>query len=213
MTILPVWCITEKRFAQVNDFLGLILAYLLGCVSTAYYLVRWRTGEDVRALGSGNAGATNAGRVLGKWGFAVALIGDVTKGALAIGIVRWLGGSEWALAWAIPTVVMGHIWPIQLGFRGGEGFASAFGALLVYHPLLVGVVSGVALILYLTTRKRSVAGAMALLITPLLAWLLGGGTAEMSAMLALVVLMLWAFRRHLRTLFQRHPSVGKSHHG
>lgn len=179
------------------DFILLLLAYILGCVSTAYYLVRWRTGEDVRGLGSGNAGATNAGRVLGKWGFAVAVVGDVGKAALAIGLVRWLGGSEWATVWAIPAVVMGHIWPIQLGFRGGEGFASAFGAVLVYHPLLAGIVSVVALILYLTTRKRSIAGAVALLITPPSAWVLGGSAAEISALLLLVVLMLWAFRRHL----------------
>jgi hypothetical protein len=78
----------------------------------------------------------------------------------------------------------------------------ASGDLLVYHPLLVGIVSGVALTLYLTTRKRSVAGAIALLITPPLAWFLGGGIAEISALLALVILMLWAFRRHLHTILQ-----------
>ncbi|MBX2998587.1 MAG: glycerol-3-phosphate acyltransferase [Caldilineaceae bacterium] len=195
------------------DFILLLLAYILGCFSTAYYLVRWRTGEDVRRLGSGNAGATNAGRVLGKWGFIMAVIGDVGKAALAIWFVRWLGGGEWAMAWAIPAVVMGHIWPIQLGFRGGEGFASAFGAVLVYHPLLVGIVSGVALLFYLTTRKRSVAGAIALLITPPLAWFLGGSAAEISALIALVVLMLWAFRRHLHTIFQGRLIAGKSSHG
>lgn len=195
------------------DFFLLLLAYILGCANTAYYLVRWRTGEDIRALGSGNAGATNAGRVLGTWGFAVAVSGDVGKAALAIGLVRWLSGSEWAAAWAIPAVVMGHIWPIQLGLRGGEGFASAFGAVLVYHPLLVGIVSGVALTLYMTTRKRSIAGAIALLITPPLAWVLGGSAAEIGALLLLVALMLWAFRRHLRTLFQSRLTFGKSNHG
>jgi acyl phosphate:glycerol-3-phosphate acyltransferase len=187
---------------MLNDLFILLLSYLLGCFSTAYYLVRWRTGKDIRALGSGNAGATNAGRVLGRWGFVVALLIDVAKGMAAIWLVRRLGGSEWAMAWAIPVVVMGHIWPIQLGFRGGEGFASAFGAVLVYHPLLVGIVSGVALTLYLTTRKKSVAGAIALLITPTLAWFLGGGVAEISALLALVILMLWAFRRHLYKILQ-----------
>jgi glycerol-3-phosphate acyltransferase PlsY len=195
------------------DFILLLLAYILGCVNTAYYLVRWRTGEDVRGLGSGNAGATNAGRVLGRWGFITALSGDLLKGVLAIWLVRWLGGSEWATAWAIPAVVMGHIWPIQLGFRGGEGFASAFGAVLVYHPLLAGIVSGVALILYLTTRRRSIAGTIALLITPPLAWFLAGGVAEISALVLLVALMLWAFRRHLRTLFQSRLTFGKSNHG
>jgi acyl phosphate:glycerol-3-phosphate acyltransferase len=197
----------------MTDLLVLILAYLLGCISTAYYLVRWRTGQDIRAMGSGNAGATNAGRVLGRWGFVVALLVDVAKGMTAIWLVHWLGGSEWAMAWAIPVVVMGHIWPIQLGFRGGEGFASAFGAVLVYHPLLVGVVSSVALILYLTTREKFFAGAIALLITPPLAWFLGGRAAEISALIALVVPMLWAFRRHLRTLFQSHLPIGKSNHG
>lgn len=182
------------------NFLALILAYLLGCFSTAYYLVRWRTGEDVRGLGSGNAGATNAGRVLGKWGFIVAVIGDVGKGALAILIARWLGGSEWALAWAIPLVVMGHIWPIQLGLRGGEGFATALGAMAVYDPLLLAGVGVLALAIYLLTRRRSVAGAAALITTPLAALALGHSPTEVTLLILLVGIMGWAFRRHLRSL-------------
>jgi acyl phosphate:glycerol-3-phosphate acyltransferase len=185
---------------MLNDLLILIIAYLLGCVSTAYYLVRWRTGQDVRTLGSGNAGATNAGRVLGKWGFGVAMVGDVGKGVMAVLIARWLGGGEWAVALAVPVVVVGHIWPVQLRFRGGEGFATAFGAVLVYDPPVARLIGGIALILYLLTRSRAIAGAIALLAVPLTTLALNRPTSEVMALLLVVGMMLWTFRRHLRTL-------------
>ena len=184
----------------MTDLLALLLAYLLGCASTAYYLVRWRTGQDVRSLGSNNAGATNAGRVLGTWGFVVALGGDAGKGVLAVLAARWLTGNEWAVALAIPAVVAGHIWPVQLGFRGGEGFATALGALLVYDPPLILALGGLALVLYLFTRRRAVVGAVALLAAPLLALVLNRAAGEVFALVLLLAMMLWAFRRHLRTL-------------
>jgi acyl phosphate:glycerol-3-phosphate acyltransferase len=188
---------------MLNDLLILIIACLLGCVSTAYYLVRWRTGQDIRTLGSGNAGATNAGRVLGKWGFAVAMVGDVGKGVMAVLIARWLGGSEWAVALAVPMVVAGHIYPVQLRFRGGEGFATAFGAVLAYDPPVAGIIGGIALVLYLLTRSRAIAGAIALLAVPLATLALNRPASEIVALLLVIFMMLWAFRRHLRSLLER----------
>ena len=187
--------------------LTLSLAYLLGCFSTAYYLVRWRMGEDVRAHGSGNAGATNAWRVLGAWGFVVALAGDVGKGVLALLLAGALtGGDPWAVALAAPAVVAGHIWPVQLGFRGGEGFATALGAFALLDPTMTGAMVALALSLAGVTRKRSLAGLAALLGALFWTLLLGRPTSQLLALLLTLPMMLWAFRRHLRTLL---PSMSR----
>ena len=182
----------------------LLLSYLLGCFSSAYYLVRWRTGQDVRQHGSGNAGATNAGRVLGKWAFVVALLGDAGKGALAVFLAGWLtGGDLWAVALAVPAVIVGHIWPVQMGFRGGEGFATAIGALAVLDPLLLLIVGGLPLLFYLTTRKRSLAGVIALLLVLPTLFFLGRPASEWVGLLLVLAVMLWAFRRHIQRVLGR----------
>ena len=189
---------------MLTTSLTLILAYLLGCFSTAYYLVRWRTGEDVRLHGSGNAGATNAGRVLGKWAFVVALIGDAGKGVLAVALAGWLtGGDLWAVGLAVPAVIIGHIWPAQMGFRGGEGFATAIGALAALDFVFMCVVGGAALIVYLISRKRSLAGVVALLLALPLTVYFGWPLGHQAGLLVVVLVMLWAFRRHIRSLFGR----------
>lgn len=180
---------------------SLLLAYLLGCFSSAYYLVRWRTGQDVRSLHSGNAGATNAGRVLGVWGFAVAFVGDVAKGLLALWLAAWLtDGNPWAMALAMPAVVAGHIWPVQLGWRGGEGIATGFAVVLALDPPLAGGIALLAAVLFLLTRRRAVAGAASLVALLPGALLLGRGLPELTGLALLLLIVAWAYRRHLRTL-------------
>jgi acyl phosphate:glycerol-3-phosphate acyltransferase len=190
--------------APMTALISLLLAYLLGCFSSAYYLVRWRTGEDVRLHGSGNAGATNAGRVLGKWAFVVALLGDAGKGVLAVFLAGWLtGGDVWAVGLAVPAVIIGHIWPVQMGFRGGEGFATAIGALATLDFGFMAVVGGVALAVYVISRKRSLAGVVALLLALPLTVYFGWPLGHQTGLLVVLFVMLWAFRRHIRSLFGR----------
>jgi hypothetical protein len=102
-------------------------AYLLGGVSPGYWLVLMRTGTDVRAQGSGATGATNAARSLGTQGFVMVMLLDTLKGAAAAALTRPAGLSAgWEFA-AAAAVVAGHIWPVQLGFRGGRGFSPLLG--------------------------------------------------------------------------------------
>src|SRR3954468_8770014 len=122
-------------FAQIEPFarhpaLGALVGYIFGCFTTGYYLVRWKTGHDIRLMGSGSCGGRNVGRELGKTGFFLTVFGDFWKGAAAVLLTRWLtGGNETAILFAILGSVIGHIWPIQLGFRGGKGVATCMGAL------------------------------------------------------------------------------------
>ena len=116
-------------FQATGSVLG---AYLLGCFAIGYYLVRARTGKDIREIESGSTGARNVGRVLGKPGFVLTAFGDFGKGVLAVWSAREWTNNNHLAALAMLAVVAGHLWPAQLRFRGGKGVATSFGALLVF---------------------------------------------------------------------------------
>jgi acyl-phosphate glycerol 3-phosphate acyltransferase len=114
-------------------------AYFIGCFATGYYLVRWRSGDDIRAIGSGGTGARNVGRILArKWAFATVL-GDAGKGMLAVFLAGLIEPVPVATMVAMIAATIGHVWPVQLGFRGGKGVATSLGGLLVWSPFLYAV--------------------------------------------------------------------------
>ena len=86
----------------------ILASYFLGCLTTGYYWVKWRTGEDIREQGSGNVGARNVGRSLGASGFMVTFLLDLAKGALAVTAARYFGLTDEALIAALVAVVVGH---------------------------------------------------------------------------------------------------------
>lgn len=116
-------------------------AYLLGCFTTGYYLVRTIKDQDIRTVGSGSVGARNVSRVLGRTGFFVTTLGDALKGALAVWAVRHFIADDRVALLALLAVVAGHVWPVQLRFGGGKGVATSLGALWIYdwHLVLVYV--------------------------------------------------------------------------
>ncbi len=123
--------------------LAVLASYLLGGFCAAYYVVRLARSADIRTLGSGTAGARNAGRLLGAPGFLLTLLLDAAKGALAVWVTTRLVPGPWPASLALIAVVAGHVWPLQLGWRGGKGVATALGGLAVWIPA-VGARSGTA---------------------------------------------------------------------
>ena len=119
----------------------LVAAYLLGSLSGSLLLGRLR-GVDIRTHGSGNAGGTNALRTLG-WRFALGtVLIDVGKGVAAAWLARRFGDAAWVPYAAGFAAMLGHVWPVFLGFRGGKGGGTLVGVLLVLWPLAVPVVIG-----------------------------------------------------------------------
>ena len=172
-------------------------AYALGCFTTGYYLVRFRTGQDIRELGSGNAGAKNVGRVLGKTGFFLTLLGDVGKGALVIWAARHFTNDPRWIALAALAVVAGHVWPLQLFFRGGKGMATSLGALLIfdYHFALAFVLffaAGYALL-----RKAVLPGLFAFACLPALCLYGEPNSARTFGVSMLAIMVLFAHRKNL----------------
>lgn len=113
----------------------LLLCYVIGCFVTAWYVVKWRTGADLRTLHSGTTGARNAGRVLGRAVFTTVAVLDGLRGLLAMTLAAWFGLHDWWLVLAGTAVLAGHLWPVQLGFRGGKGVAVGTGVILWLLPL------------------------------------------------------------------------------
>jgi glycerol-3-phosphate acyltransferase PlsY len=146
--------------------LGVGVAYLLGGISPGHWLVRQRTGHDLRDHGSGATGATNAARILGRSGFVVVLALDAIKGALAVALALALGiGGGWEFGVAT-AVIAGHVWPLQLRFRGGRGLGPLLGAWLVLAPLaLIGAML-VAAVVWAATRRRILGGMVGAAVLP-----------------------------------------------
>lgn len=148
-----------------------LVAYILGCLATGYYLVRIRTGRDIRTMESGNIGARNVGRVLGTSGFLITFLGDLAKGALAGLLARGISGNDpVATAAAVVGALAGHLWPAQLGFRGGKGISTGLGAVLVFDvhaalPMAAGLAVG-----FLLTRRSVPAGMLMFGCVPPWAW-------------------------------------------
>ena len=174
----------------------LLGAYLLGCLATGYYLVRARTDRDLRELASGSTGARNAGRVLGKTGFGLTVLGDFGKGAFAVWAARdWTQHDHFA-ALAMLAVVAGHIWPAQLHFRGGKGVATSLGALLVFDYRLALIFAVLFLAGLVLARKSILPALFAFACLPPSGYWLNhdGVTAALTAILAATI--LFAHRRN-----------------
>lgn len=111
-------------------------AYLVGSVPTAYVVVRLGTGRDIRQLGSGNVGATNAFQQAGALAGILVMLADTVKGVLAVLAPILAGAPQWTMFITTTLVLAGHNWPVFLRFRGGKGVAVIFGASLSLVPWL-----------------------------------------------------------------------------
>ncbi len=142
------------------------VAYLLGSLSFAVLLVRLSTGKDIRAEGSGNAGATNVLRAHGrKLALAVAAL-DIGKGALAVFLVRQVTANPRYAAAAAFAAILGHVFPIFYGFHGGKGVATAVGAFLALAPLPTLVCIGIFVAVVAATRYVSLGSVVAMVLLP-----------------------------------------------
>ena len=160
MELIIIWCV------------GLVSAYLLGSIPTAYLVVHYRKGSDIRKLGDGNSGAANVARVMGaKTGIFVGIV-DIFKGSIILALAGWLLGSGIGMAGGI-IAIMGHSWPIYLLGRGGRGAAVGIGVLLALLPYLAFPIALIGIIILGVTRKTRLAIAFFFITLPILVFLVG----------------------------------------
>ena len=176
-------------------------SYLLGSIPFSFLVARLFGVSDVRTVGSGNVGATNVMRTAGKTAGLVAFALDALKGALASGLVlRLFPGSVLLAALAAAAAVLGHMYPVWLGFRGGKGVATGAGA---FVPLATSAAVGALAIFALTlaaTRYVSVASVAGALGLAALAWISGAPRAVAATATALALLIAWKHRANLQRI-------------
>src|SRR5580698_4402043 len=182
--------------------------YLFGSVPFGLLLTRLAGLGDIRSIGSGSIGATNVLRTGNKGLAAATLLLDAGKGAFAVGVFRYLGPPDAAL-WAGLGAVVGHLFPVWLGFKGGKGVATGLGVMLVtaWPVAIVGCV--VWLIVAAVFRISSLAGLAAVAVAPVAAVFLAEGRI---AWLALAIAVLIIARHHEnihRLLAGTEPRIGQ----
>ncbi|WP_062309486.1 glycerol-3-phosphate 1-O-acyltransferase PlsY [Alicyclobacillus sendaiensis] len=183
--------------------LSVIIAYLIGSISTSTLVVRWVSGRDIRSEGSGNAGATNTMRTIGlAWGVVV-LVADGLKGAVALWIAHALSPhSMGALALSAVAVVVGHNWPVFFGFRGGKGVATTIGVLLWLAPLSAVIAGVVCLAVIAVTRYVSLGSLVFVALVPILVAVFRFDGWTFAASVVLALLAIYRHRSNIHRLLQ-----------
>ena len=182
--------------------------YLFGSIPWGVLLTRAAGLGDIRTIGSGSIGATNVLRTGNKGLAAATLLLDVAKGAVAVGIFRYLGPPDAAL-WAGFGAVLGHLFPVWLGFKGGKGVATGLGVLLVLAPWAAAVAGATWLAVAGLVRISSAASLAATAVAPVAALALSSGKV---ALLALAVSAMIGMRHHeniRRLLAGTEPRIGQ----
>jgi glycerol-3-phosphate acyltransferase PlsY len=154
--------------------LAFLASYLLGSIPSAVWLGKYLHGIDVREHGSKNAGATNCFRVLGKRTGTLVLAMDISKGVLSMLLSIYLlkeTGSMLLLMLAAGICVLGHVFPVFAGFRGGKGVATSLGVFLGLNPLTAVTCILVFLVVFLLTRYVSLASITAAFLLPFISYL------------------------------------------
>ncbi len=184
----------------------LVASYLLGSLPFSYW-VALRRGIDVRRVGSGNVGATNVLRSAGRWAGALALALDAFKGSAAVMLGEWIASRspstpqlEWLIGACGVLAVLGHLFPVWLGFRGGKGVATAVGAFALLTPLALAIGVGVFLAVVLVTRYVSLGSIVAAAVVALAAPLTGASRETAIAVIVVVALVIARHHANIRRL-------------
>jgi glycerol-3-phosphate acyltransferase PlsY len=183
----------------MSSVLVVVLAYLIGSIPFGYLIVRMSGRGDVRHAGSGGTGATNVSRRAGKAPGVLTLVLDAIKGAIAV-LIATRAGDSWLVAAAAIAVIVGHIFPVWLGFRGGKGVATALGVFVVLAPLALLCAGVVFLIVFLLTRYVSLGSMTAVASVPLVVSVNGLTSPIFLSSVAAAALVIFAHRANISRL-------------
>ena len=188
----------------LQSFVVIIISYLIGSIPTGYLIVKSKTGQDIRTIGSGSTGATNVKRVLGKKWFFTVMILDAIKGAVPVILAKIFGTAGLSVGLlpvlAAIAVIIGHSKPCFLNFKGGKSVASGVGTILALN-FAAGVIIAItwAIIAYFT-RYVSVGSIIALFISPFLMHYLGAPIAYVLYCVIGAIYIIYLHRENIKRL-------------
>ena len=188
------------------NFVLVLAAYLLGAIPFGLLVTRALAHTDVRAVGSGNIGATNVARAAGKKVAGLVLLLDVLKGLLPTLAARLFLDDPWWIAGVGFAAFVGHCFPVYLGFRGGKGVATALGVILALAPWvgLAGLLTWI--VIFKVTRTSSLGSLAAAVVAVALAFFLASSQASAWLVLAMVVIIFARHGSNIRRLLSRQES-------
>lgn len=190
---------------MIRSFPFILLGYFLGSLPWGYIIFRYMKHDDIRNYGSGNIGATNVGRFLGKKWAVIVTLADMFKGSVAL-IVAYLFTirDPWIISMIGIAAVLGHNFPVWLGFKGGKGVSTTYGVVIFYYPplsLVIAAMGGITWFVVLkVSRYVSIASLVSLFSLSLWGLLLELDTPYILACLFLAVLSTWRHRSNLVNL-------------
>lgn len=187
-------------------FFILIVAYVLGNLLTGTMISRFFYQKDIRAEGSRNPGARNAGRLYGKKAFIATFIGDALKGTFAVLLAKQLGDGTDIELLALFAVTLGHVYPILYKFRGGKGVSTFIGGMLAFDPLVFGLFIGLFVLFYPIFRSFTLAGLSAILLMPVIVLGFSYGIVAFLIACCVSILVIYAHRDDLQKNFTREKS-------
>ncbi len=174
-------------------------AFIIGSVPFGI-VVSMTAGIDLQRSGSGNIGATNVLRTVGKWPAALTLIGDFIKGAAAVILCRAVAGGDFWEGITVITVVLGHMYSIFLSFKGGKGVATGLGALSVYSPVSAVILIFIWLFIMILTRYSSLSAISAFLSLPIIFIFSEGSLTKICFAIVLSFLIILKHRENIKRL-------------
>ena len=182
-----------------REILLIIAAYLLGSIPTGLLLAK-ASGVDIRSSGSGNIGATNVYRTLGRTVGILTLIGDCLKGVVPVVTAAWLGMSASWIAAVGLAAFLGHTYTIFLGFKGGKGVATALGVFLAVSPAAVGSVLLIFVAVVWKWRYISLGSIVAAMAMPGMVAVFDSRPAVVIMTVIIALLVVWKHRENIKRL-------------
>ena len=181
-----------------------VVAYLIGSIPTGYLIVKAKTGQDIRTVGSGSTGATNVKRVLGKKWFFIVMVLDAMKGALPVILAKIfiLAGSALGLAPVIASiaVIVGHSKSLFLQFKGGKSVASGVGTIIALNWIAGITIAVVWGIITYVTRYVSVGSIVALTLSPFIMYFLNAPVAYIAYCALGAIYIVYLHRENIKRL-------------
>ena len=199
----------------MENFLNILLfsslAYLIGSFSTAIITCKVMGIEDPRKTGSNNPGATNVLRHGGKKAAIITLIGDMIKGLIPVLITLQFQTDNLIIGLAGLFALLGHIFPIYYGFKGGKGVATYYGAILAINWQVGIITLAIWMSVAALLKISSLSALVSIFLTPLVLWYFSPSIELCSAVALMSLIVFWRHKRNIKSLLQGSESkIGKS---
>ena len=181
-----------------------VVAYLIGSISTGYLIVKAKTGQDIREVGSGSTGATNVKRVLGKNWFFIVLLLDALKGAVPVLLAKYLTFDPFGINAVLAAifVIIGHSKPIFLQFKGGKSVASGVGTILALNFFVGLIIAAIWGVITYTSKYVSLGSIIALALSPVLMWLFDAPIGYIIYCLFAAIYIVYLHRVNIKRLIK-----------